>query len=346
MIRTLHSLRFVFIMLVVISHIPPYRFDFGGEVGVAFFFILSGFVLAYAYGERIRDGQFHHVQFLKKQFSKIYPLYLLTLVVMLLMNARLGITYGWPVHVSHVLLLQSWIPDEDFYFANNGPAWFLSGLFFFYLIFPWLYKWLTETAFRRLMLVGVLLLALYVFAVLSLAEYQEMFYVFPLFRLPDFCLGILLARCYRTSQTSWLPERLRAMSAAMMTAWELLFVAWIVGAFFVFSHMPPVWRYASFFWIVLPPFIFAFILADKYRGLITALLHHPVLQSLGTITLEVYLLHSMVLRFMNHLLGADEETMTKPLHVILLLVGIVVVAYFMKYCFVNPVYLRLCNEKK
>lgn len=43
-------------MLVVMSHIIGKAFDFGGECGVSFFFVLSGFVLSYAYGEKVRDG--------------------------------------------------------------------------------------------------------------------------------------------------------------------------------------------------------------------------------------------------------------------------------------------------
>ena len=37
MIQTLHSLRFIFIMLIVFSHIIGKTFDFGGECGVSFF---------------------------------------------------------------------------------------------------------------------------------------------------------------------------------------------------------------------------------------------------------------------------------------------------------------------
>ena len=49
MIKTLQSLRFFFIMLVVLSHYIGTSFDFGGECGVSFFFVLSGFVLSLAY---------------------------------------------------------------------------------------------------------------------------------------------------------------------------------------------------------------------------------------------------------------------------------------------------------
>lgn len=51
-IRTLQGARFLFVVLIYMSHcvteniVEP--FDFGGEIGVSFFFVLSGFVLSWA----------------------------------------------------------------------------------------------------------------------------------------------------------------------------------------------------------------------------------------------------------------------------------------------------------
>ena len=46
MLRNVQALRFVFIMLIVMSHIIGRSFDFGGECGVSFFFMLSGYILS------------------------------------------------------------------------------------------------------------------------------------------------------------------------------------------------------------------------------------------------------------------------------------------------------------
>ena len=74
MIRTLQSLRFVFVMLVVISHYNDAHFDFGGDCGVSFFFILSGFVLSLAYSDKISEGNFCSWSLLKRQWEKVYPI--------------------------------------------------------------------------------------------------------------------------------------------------------------------------------------------------------------------------------------------------------------------------------
>jgi len=56
-------------MLVVMSHIIGKSFDFGGESGVSFFFILSGFILSYAYGKKVAEGTFGTKAFIKKRYS-------------------------------------------------------------------------------------------------------------------------------------------------------------------------------------------------------------------------------------------------------------------------------------
>ena len=108
-IATFQSLRFVFIMLIVFSHIIGKSFDYGGECGVSFFFMLSGFVLSLGYGDSVRVGQFSTRRFFLRQLSKFYPLHLLMLVVFVVLDARLGIIYNWQHLLPSVLLLQSWI---------------------------------------------------------------------------------------------------------------------------------------------------------------------------------------------------------------------------------------------
>ena len=136
---SLQSLRFIFVMLIVMSHLtlPGHSsFDAGGDCGVAFFFILSGFVLSYRYGPSLQDNSYNHQRFLRRRLSKLYPLHLLCLAAWLLMNRQ---TID-PRTVTNALLLQSWIPRADYYFSCNAVSWFLSSLFFCYLVFPFAWR--------------------------------------------------------------------------------------------------------------------------------------------------------------------------------------------------------------
>ena len=67
---TLQSLRFVFVMMIFMSHFA-YRgvspFDAGGDCGVTFFFLLSGFTMSMGYGCSIADGSFRLAHYFRRR---------------------------------------------------------------------------------------------------------------------------------------------------------------------------------------------------------------------------------------------------------------------------------------
>ena len=114
-----------------------------GFVSVSYFILLSGFVLAYNYNARARAGQLDRVRFWKARFTRIYPIYLLSL----LMSWRM-LSQEWRAHTPGMfwagivltpLLVQGWIPAIATFL--NTPAWTMSAESFYYFIFPWLAKW-------------------------------------------------------------------------------------------------------------------------------------------------------------------------------------------------------------
>ncbi len=113
-----------------------------GYLSVSYFILLSGFVLAYNYADRARDGKLERVRFWKARFTRLYPIYLLSLLLSWRMVAT---EYGahthamfWTGMVLTPLLLQGWIPSLATFL--NTPAWTISAESFFYLLFPWLAK--------------------------------------------------------------------------------------------------------------------------------------------------------------------------------------------------------------
>ena len=164
-IRTLQAARFLFILLIYLSHsVEPLAhspFDFGGEGGVAFFFVLSGFVLSYGYGPRVSRGEFDGKRFFWKHFWHLYPLHLLFFSVTVALDYRLGVTYDALQIVTSLLLVQTWIPSDHTLFVANGVSWFLCDTLFCYIVFAWLYKWLTSIRTSRLAIGMTVLAAVY-----------------------------------------------------------------------------------------------------------------------------------------------------------------------------------------
>ena len=113
----------------------------GGYLSVNVFFVLSGFVLARGYASTRWDRD-HLVRYGVRRFARIYPVYFLSLLVMMpfiLMEALpwIGATLKTSkagLLADYVLVLQGW--SGKLGVGWNTPAWSLSCELFFYALFP------------------------------------------------------------------------------------------------------------------------------------------------------------------------------------------------------------------
>ena len=104
---------------------------FESYLAVDFFFVLSGFVLAHAYGERLRHG-LSAMQFMAIRLIRLYPLYLLSLVISAIVGWE-SLAHGEtsPLELTKNLIAGAlFLPspslrDFDSLFPLNGPAWSL-----------------------------------------------------------------------------------------------------------------------------------------------------------------------------------------------------------------------------
>ncbi|NEB84150.1 acyltransferase [Streptomyces anulatus] len=173
--------------------------------GVGFFFLLSGFVLAWS----ARPGD-KAVSFWRRRAAKIYPVHAVTWFAALVMINWTGGQVAARQAVPNLLLVQSWSPTFDVYDSVNGVSWSLSCEAFFYLAFPLLIHLVRRIPARllwvcagaaTLSVIAVPLIATVAFSSepkffsfpVTLHQYWFV-YVFPLTRLLEFVLGILLAR--------------------------------------------------------------------------------------------------------------------------------------------------------
>ncbi len=132
-----------------------------GYTSVSFFLLMSGFILAYNYSDRAQQGHLNATHFWIARLSRLYPVYILGLIVSLgmLMAEWQVRTHGeFALGVSLTpLLLQGWIPKLATFW--NTPAWTMCTEAFFYLIFPAVVVWKRPQHWRGLL---TLLMALWV----------------------------------------------------------------------------------------------------------------------------------------------------------------------------------------
>lgn len=99
MINTLTSLRFIFAIMVfgahcyVIDNVFNTHFFKEGFVGVSFFFVLSGFIIAYNYQEKLKDNKIDKRTFWVARIARIYPLHWLTLFIAAILGSYVSYRY-------------------------------------------------------------------------------------------------------------------------------------------------------------------------------------------------------------------------------------------------------------
>lgn len=103
-----------------------------GDLGVALFFMLSGFILYYTYQDNLKTSRDLY-KFFVARLARLYPVYLLALFISALIQMRLP-------HGRELLIfpmLQSWGPPvSDLGYEWVIQAWTLSVEAFFYCCFP------------------------------------------------------------------------------------------------------------------------------------------------------------------------------------------------------------------
>lgn len=120
-------------------HLGPIRpFVEHGFVFVNVFFLISGFILSYNYFDR--GANLVKRDFWMARFSRLYPVYLLVLLISLpVLNLEWHVrstTEFWQGVALTPVLLQGWSPSLATFW--NTVAWTLSCEMAFYAAFPWL----------------------------------------------------------------------------------------------------------------------------------------------------------------------------------------------------------------
>lgn len=351
MIRSLNSLRFILILMIMTSHSTlqmPYGLnDYLGEFPVTIFFVISGFVLSLSYGERLRDGEVGNIRFFVSRVSKLYPLHLIILAILVAMEQLLGRQTSWGCVATHAMLLQCWVPARDFVGALNTPTWFMSDIIFFYLTFKHLYGWLTSRPLRRVLPVaGTYMAATVALSLTADGDYSWGYvYYFSLFRLTDFGLGILLYRFYRSDMGKRTATLLLAAHGARLTLLSSVFwLALTAGLYELSIRTNPNLRCAALFWLPAAATVFYVTVVDKSHKLLTRLLHGKALLWLGGISFEMYICHMPIFRITNSMflrtLGGSSPPACQLCASLLLTTA---VAWLAKRVIVTPTYTRISN---
>jgi peptidoglycan/LPS O-acetylase OafA/YrhL len=284
-----------------------------GYLAVSLFFILSGFVLTYNYGELSSRTPFF--TFIRARLARLYPVYALALLLQLPIywaSATLGKT------LAVVFLVQSWtVTPSEFPSAWNYPAWTLSIEMFFYLCFPFLLQSLRKIRSKTSALWITCLISLAVSGAQAACAGRLSWFTthvpLPLLRLPEFCLGMLLVDYSpKKSFAGRLPMIVCITAIALLLALNLhRFVTLIIVPF------------AALIWL----------LANR-PGLLQRTLGSKPMVLLGGSSYAIYLLQEPLRRLFAIWIGAQFGIFTSSL---IYLVGLTLTGIIVFLLFEEPV---------
>lgn len=250
-----------------------------GYVGVAFFFVLSGFVLTWS--TPIYNGV-EAKQFWIKRVARVYPSHLAMMVIALLLPAR-PLPLTWVAVPPNALLVQSWFSPNDIAFGVNAVSWSLSCEAFFYLCAPLLISVLNalKPLQRYLAAAAGAGVAWSIGLVLAANGANVYAYHLPIVRIGEFIIGIALALALRDGVR--LP--FRSVCLAGVTTAVMVMVCLRTGQVTTVSGILMV---PAFAWLI---YACAQADLDGVRGV----LRLKLLEHLGITSFAFYLVHELVL---------------------------------------------------
>ena len=313
--RALDGWRGICALLVAAHHVEAHGWLYGQPLVrnawlfVDFFFVLSGFVIAHAYGERL--GRIADLKaFMVRRLGRLWPLHVAVLLALValelaylvighvhpLPGARAAFTAGRSPFaiLTNLLLLQAFgLHDYDTW---NGPAWSISVEFYTYLVFAAVCLAVSRRGLRLAVCALLSIGGAFVLARFSQYGMRETFH-WSIFRcLYGFFLGVLTFEAWRSGP-------LRALSG---TAAEIATLAAIV-AFLTFVPGRPALEF-----LATPLFALSVLVFAGESGLVSRALVARPAAALGRWSYSIYMVHTLVLAVLFSLVQALHPAWLAP----------------------------------
>lgn len=290
--------RFLAAISIVIFHYGSKIFPFNTEVvssifkqanvGVSYFFLLSGFVMIVAYGKKEKVSFWN---FITRRLARIFPVYVLAILLLLANFLWVNKSIDLKAFFLNLSLFQCWFPGYALSF--NSPGWSLSIELFFYISFPFLlnYVYVKYPFWKLIFPIGLLYvlsqIALHVMRYSSFYQGDEtqshdLIFYFPLMHWSEFLIGNLAGLFFLKG------IRIRNYDLAIVALLSILTIL-LYANFEINFHN-------GLLAIVFVPLIL-FISANN--GMLTKLSSNQLAVYLGEISYGVYILQKPIYAWVN-----------------------------------------------
>lgn len=333
------------------ADLPPTLVTFlsHGWLSTSFFFLLSGFILAYLYWTPAGTLSTTKKAFWLKRALRIYPVHLLIMLVTMVimvghyLQSDMSLFKMLGTAILTITLTQAWVPPAVPIWS--WPTWTLSALIFLYLAMPWLMSRLARltqkqqwTLLAAMPAISLIPTIVYAFIVPAGTDPGLNWTIFlgstPLFWVPHFVAGMLLSRLLGISRfTGSVP------SAPTWFAWgDLALIAVIVIACIPGIEEPL--KYFLRHGLIMPLYMVVIVDLARGRGLAARLFSLPGTGFLGETGFSIFIWQNLVMVFcwMSLMIVGPSAG---DYHLAVASVGIIVLGIFSTYCLEKPIARKL-----
>lgn len=316
-INSLKIIRAVSFLLVCLHHSKLKIFVSSGYYGSSVFLILSGFLMAYNYADKKIENSF---KFATKKIGKLYALYALCalamLPFMLVGDAKEPMIKILLTVFTNFSLIHEWLPLNVVDIGN----WFVSALFFSYLVFPIFNARINKKYSRSLVLVCMAFLFCFqIFvsyidpkltnvvtnSVIFREDWSFWFVYFcALTRISDFLIGCCLGYLFINKEFEINKES---------TILEIILVIMQIIPLYICNTYKDLWcRYT----VIFTPFISLLIFVFAFEKGKISNINNKTIDYLANISRYGFLIHLVVFRYLSSvtsvILGRDFEDLYGP----------------------------------
>lgn len=309
--------RFIVAILIVFLHYGEEIFSTNSDffnalrshlnLGVSYFYVLSGFVMMLAYGQK---NMIEPKQYYINRFARIYPLHIFASILVLIIGILISLNYlefyhfpDFSLLIKHIFLVQAWFPESAL--SLNTPSWSISVEMFFYFCFPFIFNYFIKK--YSLKAIAIVIFSFWIinqFAMnwLFLSPYCEkdavgggysLIHTFlffnPLLHLNQFCIGLLFGAYFIKQQTK-----------AVKNYDFLILIIFIATCFMIYFFRDILLHNG----LMAINFAFLMYFISKNGGKITKLFQKRFLVHLGEISFAVYLLQTPIFTFSTKIFKA------------------------------------------
>jgi peptidoglycan/LPS O-acetylase OafA/YrhL len=317
----LTSLRFFAAAMIVLGHSHRLFGSLGLAThlslaqGVSFFFVLSGFILAYNYPTLTTRAEVGG--FLKARIARIWPAHIAAIGLLFLLTSDLNLgglsstSARYFAAIANLFLFQSIVPLRDVFLSFNGVAWSISTEMFFYFAFPLLITSILPGWKIKLLFLSLIVILYLWFATawkvpsddsLPQLNLMGLLYVNPFVRLLEFFVGVLAYSVYMKFRTATRDQPLWLFSIAevlivgfaLLSIWLSPHITTFLGWQGDLANVVHFYLVKSGSFLVFAPLIIIFAFG---KGILSRVLSWYFMILLGEISFALYLVHTTVLKW-------------------------------------------------